>query len=230
MQLSDRLSKIVSMVTKGLRVADVGTDHGYVPIALVRENISSKVIAMDVNKGPLLKAESNVKDAGLSEYIDLRLGDGLEALKPDEADCVVIAGMGGLLMQRILTDGEEVVNNLQEMVLSPQSDIHVIRRFIENHGFMIKEEAMLIEDGKFYTIIKAVKGSTDTYSDIELKFGRYLLMTKDEVLFSYLNKEKKLLTGILDNLKGKETASSINRVEEIAAELKHIEKALSYYD
>lgn len=230
MQLSDRLSKIVSMVTKGLRVADVGTDHGYVPIALVRENISSKVIAMDVNKGPLLKAESNVNDAGLAEYIDLRLGDGLCALKSDEADCVVIAGMGGLLMQRILTDGVEVVRNLQEMVLSPQSDIHEIRRFIETHGFMIKEEAMLIEDGKYYTIIKAVKGSTDTYSDTELKFGRYLLQAKDEVLFSYLNKEKKLLTGILDNLKSKETLSSINRADEIALDLKHIEVALSYYD
>ncbi len=230
MQLSDRLSKIVSMVTKGLNVADVGTDHGYVPIALVRENISSKVIAMDVNKGPLIKAESNVKEAGLSEYIDLRLGDGLEALKPDEADCVVIAGMGGLLMQRILTEGEDVVEKLQEMVLSPQSDIDVIRRFIEDHGFMIREEDMLIEDGKYYTIIKAVKGSADTYSDIELKFGRCLLQAKDDILFSYLNKQKKLLSGILDNLKEKGTASSINRAEEIATELKHIEKALSYYD
>ncbi len=230
MQLSNRLSRIVSMVTKGLRVADVGTDHGYVPITLVNENISCRVIAMDVNKGPLLKAESNVKEAGLSEYIDLRLGDGLSALKPDEADCVVIAGMGGLLMQRILTEGAAVVNNLKEMVLSPQSDIHVIRGFIEAHSFMIIEEVMLIEDGKYYTIIKAVRGSEDTYSDTELRFGRYLLQAKDEVLFSYLNKEKKLLTGILENIKGKETSSSIKRAEEIALDLKHIESALSYYD
>lgn len=230
MQLSDRLSKIVSMVTKGFRVADVGTDHGYVPIALVSEKISSKIIAMDVNKGPLLKAENNIKEAGLSGYIDLRLGDGLCALKPYEADCVVITGMGGLLMQRILTDGEAVVRTLKEMILSPQSDICVIRDFIEKHGFMIRNEIMLIEDGRYYTIIKAVKGSTDTYTETELEFGRCLLQARDEVLFSYLNKEKTLLLGILSNLKDNETEAAINRAEEIAAELKHIENALSYYD
>lgn len=230
MQLSDRLIKIASMVGSGLVVADVGTDHGYVPIALAGEKKSPRVIAMDVNRGPLKRAADNIEAAGLSDFIELRLGDGLEKLKPGEAECIVVAGMGGLLIKRILTDGIKAVASSKELVLSPQSDIMEVRRFIADNGFMISEEAMLIEEGKYYTVIKAVKGSESTYSDVELKFGRRLLESKDLVLKKYLLKEKMQYGRIYASLKNSMSDALLKRISEINLELEHIEEALTYYE
>lgn len=229
MQLSDRLMKIVSMVSGGMITADVGTDHGYVPIALAGNNKTNRIIAMDINKGPLERARQNIEEAGLSEYIELRLSDGLEKLMPGEAECIVIAGMGGLLMKRILSDGLNAMLAAGELVLSPQSDIDEVRSFVLQNGFDICDEAMLIDEGKFYTIIKAVKGSGDTYSDTELKFGKCLLTSKNEVLFTYLNKEKLTLEKILRGLEGNESEAAVKRCQEIICELRHIDDALSYY-
>lgn len=230
MQLSERLKSIISMVTEGMICADVGTDHGYVPISLIKEKKSPHVIAMDVNKGPLLKAEKNIKDAGFSEYIELRLSDGLEALKPGEAECVIISGMGGMLIKRILSDTPDVLNSVKEMILSPQSDIHEVRKYIGGNGFKIADENMLIDEGKYYTIIKAVRGEEDTYSDIELRYGRGLLNSKNEILYSWLIKRKKLLAGIMNDLKNQTSRSSIARAEEISSELMNIDEALTYYE
>ncbi len=230
MQLSERLKSIISMVTEGMICADVGTDHGYVPISLIKEKTSPHVIAMDVNKGPLLIAEKNIKDAGFSEYIELRLSDGLKALKPGEAECVIISGMGGVLIKRILSDTPDVLNSVKEMILSPQSDIHEVRKYIGGNGFKIADETMLIDEGKYYTIIKAVRGEEDTYSDIELRYGRRLLNSKNEILYLWLIKRKKLLAGIMNDLKNQTSRSSIARAEEISLELMNIDEALTYYE
>lgn len=230
MQLSDRLDKIVSMVSSGMVVADVGTDHGYVPIALAQQGKASKIIALDVNKGPLERAAANIEAAGLSDYIELRLSDGLEKIEPGTAECIVAAGMGGLLMKRILEDGIQTVAAAKELVLSPQSDISEVRKFIGDNFFRISEEVMLIDEGKYYTVIKAVKGSESTYTDIELKFGRRLLEAKDEVLQGYLLKEKIQLDRIYNNLQNNTSAASVRRLKEINMELENIYGALAYYE
>ena len=107
MNISKRLNRLAGMVTEGSRLTDVGTDHGYVPLCLCRQGRIPSAIAMDVNEGPLLRAKEHIREAELDAYIETRLSDGLSALNPGEADTVLIAGMGGNLMERILADGQE---------------------------------------------------------------------------------------------------------------------------
>ncbi len=156
MQLSLRLSAVARMVTEGNRLVDVGCDHGYLPVYLVLEKKIPGAIAMDVRKGPLSRAKEHIGEYGLGEYIETRLSDGLKALKEGEGDTLVMAGMGGPLMERILTDGEEVLKGFQELILQPQSDIRHFRRFLLDSGRVIVEEDIVLEDGKFYPMMKAV--------------------------------------------------------------------------
>ncbi|MGN0361543.1 MAG: tRNA (adenine(22)-N(1))-methyltransferase [Bilifractor sp.] len=155
-RMSRRLLAVASMVTPGNRVADIGTDHAYVPVYLVENGIAPAAIAMDVRKGPLARAEESVTEAGLSEQIALRLSDGMEKLMPGEADTAVIAGMGGMLICRILTAHPETTASLRELVLEPQSETEKVRRLITSGlGFVITDERMVCEDGKYYPVIRA---------------------------------------------------------------------------
>ena len=117
MQLSQRISSVASMVTAGNCLADVGTDHGYVPIYLYERKIIPRAIAMDVNKGPLERASLHIAESGMKGVIETRLSDGLAALKAGEADSIVIAGMGGPLMIRILSAYPEVTASAKELIL-----------------------------------------------------------------------------------------------------------------
>ena len=134
MQLSLRLSAIAGLVTRGNRLVDVGCDHGYLPVSLYLDGKIPGAIAMDVRKGPLSRAQEHISQYGLDAYIETRLSDGLEALKPGEGDTLVIAGMGGPLMERILTDGAEVRESFREMILQPQSDIPHFHRGGDGSG------------------------------------------------------------------------------------------------
>ena len=105
LQISKRLKAVAGFVGEGLVLADVGCDHGYIPIYLIQKKQIPKAIAMDVNQGPLLRAASHIQDWGLEAYIETRLSDGVKALEPGEAQSIVIAGMGGPLMEKIILEG-----------------------------------------------------------------------------------------------------------------------------
>ena len=155
MELSGRLQAVASLVTAGHRIADIGTDHAYIPIFLVQEGRSDSAIAMDVNEGPLKKAEEHVKESGMEGRIEMRLSDGLEKLEPGEADTAVIAGMGGPLMLRILKAYPKTVGSLRELVLQPQSETAKVRAFLLEEGFLFIQEDMVKDDGKYYPMMKA---------------------------------------------------------------------------
>ena len=157
MQLSLRLAAISKMVHGGNRLVDVGCDHGYLPVYLVLNKKIPSAIAMDVRKGPLLRAKEHVQQYGVSDYIELRLSDGLSALKAGEGDTLVIAGMGGPLMERILTEGKQVLDSFQELILQPQSDVCHFRHFIREQGWEIREEELILEDGKFYPMMRVTR-------------------------------------------------------------------------
>lgn len=140
MNISRRLNRLAELVTEGSRLADVGTDHGYVPLCLCREKKIPSAIAMDINEGPLKRAKSHIADAGLENYIETRLSDGLHELRGGEADTVLIAGMGGALMVRILTEGTRALMGVRELVLQPQSEIDEVRRWLCTHGWHIMKE------------------------------------------------------------------------------------------
>lgn len=156
MELSKRLQGVADLVSAGTIVCDVGCDHGYIPIWLVQNQICPKVIAMDRGAGPLGRARENVRAFCLEEYITLRLSDGVGSLEKGEADCLILAGMGGRLIIKILSEGMEKIRAMKEMVLQPQSEIAAVRRFLRESGFFIAEENMVYEDGKYYPMMRAV--------------------------------------------------------------------------
>ena len=152
--LSKRLQALCSMVTPGMRVVDVGCDHGFVSISLVQRGISPGVLAMDVRKGPLSRAQEHIEEYGYTEYIETRLSDGLQEYREGEADCLICAGMGGRLMMRILTESREKAYQLQELILQPQSELPVFRKFLRAEGYRLLDENILCEDGKYYFMMK----------------------------------------------------------------------------
>lgn len=227
MQLSQRLSSVASMVTAGNCLADVGTDHGYVPIYLYERNIIPHAIAMDVNKGPLERATLHIAESGMKEAIETRLSDGLAALKPGEADSVVIAGMGGPLIIRILSAYPETTESLKELILQPQSEIPEVRIWLYENGYEIVEEHMVFEDGKYYPMFKAVKNpQAEKLSDLEYKFGKLSVLGEKDVLKAYLVREVANKQNILNKLMEENSEKSKGRAEEMKALLAELEEML----
>lgn len=154
--LSERLRAVASMVTPGSRVCDVGCDHGFVSIWLVEQNVSPRVLAMDVRVGPLGAAGRHVAQRGLESLIETRLSDGLHNYEIGEADSLICAGMGGRLMMRILGEEKAKTDSFTELILQPQSEIMQFRRWLREQGLRITDEKMVEEDGKFYPMMRAV--------------------------------------------------------------------------
>ena len=228
MQLSERLSSVASMVTAGNCLADVGTDHGYVPIYLYERNVIPRAIAMDVNQGPLERARLHIAEYGYQEAIETRLSDGLAALKAGEADSVVIAGMGGPLMIRILSAYPEVTASLKELILQPQSEIKEVRIWLYEQGYEIVEEHMVFEEGKYYPMFKAVKNAAaKPLLELEDKFGRFEVLQEPEVLKAYLRREIAGKKAILQKLSEEKTEKSLGRAEEIRQLIAEFEEMLS---
>ena len=226
-QLSKRLLAAAGMVTKGNIVADVGCDHAYTSIYLCQAGIAPKVIAMDVNKGPLVGAKAHVEEAGLSENIDIRLSDGLQRLIPGEADTVLLCGMGGLLMIKILSDYPQATASLKELILQPQSEVGEVRAFLHKQGYEIIEEHMLKEDGKFYVMMRAVKSEVPQAYETECDYvyGKLLLEEKNPVLLEYLDREHRLRADVLKALAGQDTENARARKESLVGEFSLIEEA-----
>lgn len=199
-RLSERLKLVAAFVPQGSRIADIGTDHAYVPIYLAEQGRIASALAMDVKEGPLKRAREHIAGYKGDCPIQARLSDGLKELKAGEADTVIIAGMGGELEISILDAGRHVWDSVKTWILSPQSDLDKVRRFLADHGFLIDREAMLKEDGKFYTVMSVSRGTMSYEKEIYYLYGKRLLEKKDPVLEEYLKKEEGRLMGILEQL------------------------------
>lgn len=231
--LSKRLSANASFVTPGNRLADVGTDHGYIPIALVQEGKIPSALAMDVNPGPLERAKEHIQEFHLESYIHTRLSDGVQSLHPGEADSVLIAGMGGALTVKILQEGEEVLKTVKELILQPQSEIDKVRRYLEQAGYRITKEDMVWEEGKYYPVMRAEAGEMHYDCEIFYHYGKLLLENAHPILRKYLQQRKELCEQILEKLNrdGKAEERTRERIWEIKEEMQRIHRALTdYYD
>ena len=234
--LSDRLQAVADMVTKGNIVCDVGCDHGFVPIYLIRQGISPKVIAMDVNEGPLKRAREHIDEYGVEEYIETRLSDGLHSFREGEADSLICAGMGGRLLMRILQEDDVKTASFKELILQPQSELEQFRCFLRNQGYMIVDENIIEEDGKFYPMMKAVKGEKERLNELlwwqqmEDRYGAVLLQKKSIVLHRYLEKEKQTYEEILKKLNGHvaDEDKKNSRYEEIQKKLRDCVCVMEY--
>lgn len=225
-----------SLVTEGNRLADVGTDHGYIPIYLLLQKKIKSAIAMDINKGPLQRAKEHISLYELGDYIETRLSDGVAALQPGEADSILIAGMGGGLVMHILEEGKEVCKQAKELILQPQSEIDRVRAYLRKEGYEFLQEEMVLEDEKFYPIMKVhytgaeQKISTELWEIYNL-YGGLLLEKKHPVLKTFLLREKEIYAGIAENLKKQETSEKIlKRMEEVEEIRRNNEKALCFFE
>lgn len=226
--LSDRLFEIAQMVSKGLNVADIGCDHAYLSIYLVRENIVPKAIACDINKGPIDIAKNNIEVAGLTKKIDVRLANGLAGIKPGEAQSIVIAGMGGPLIVDILSQGKDVTDKAKELILEPQSEVSKVRHYLEDNGFCIISESFICDENKFYPIIKAVHGRMELEEEMYYMYGKILIHEANPVLYEYLVKCKKQLSDIIKSLERTcESQSAQRRLNDLRDELGICEKAIA---
>ncbi|MBP3872375.1 MAG: SAM-dependent methyltransferase [Lachnospiraceae bacterium] len=226
MVLSDRLMAVSMMVTEGHRLADIGTDHAFVPIFLAESGRIPCAIAMDVNTGPLERARANIISHALEDRIHTRLSDGLSALGSDEADTVLIAGMGGGLCVRILGMRDNLCHEVKELVLQPQSEIEAVRRYLERSGWMITNERIVFEDGKYYTVMRCVPGRM-TLTDIQARYGPVLLRERSEVWTEFLDWRKRVLEKNLSALNRSGTERGAARRVEVLKELEELETLLS---
>lgn len=241
MGLSLRMQRVADMVELCERVADIGCDHGYVSIYLVEQGIAGHVLAMDVRKGPLSRAEANIRQKQLQTRIECRLSDGLERLQPGEADTILLAGMGGPLMIDILTKGSNKRLGTETLILQPQSDIPEVRRYLHRIGYEITAEDMLQEDGKYYTVMKAKPSASDTatdadtdtdklWSEAEEQYGKLLLEEQSPVLKQYLEREERQLTQLQEQLNHQATEKANQRLAELQELLKWNREAQGYYE
>lgn len=230
MELSRRLQAVADFVSDGVVLADVGTDHGYIPIYLLQQGRIPKAIAMDVNKGPLQRAQEHLEAYKLADKAETRLSDGTSALQVGECECVVIAGMGGALTIRIMENGRDVFKSLKEFILQPQSELGKVRKYLQENEYCVVAENMVFEDGKFYPMMKVVNGKTASYSEMELQYGKYLLAEKHPVLQEFLKKEASTKEQILHNLNVEAGEHIRTRYEEVQTELALIHKALACYE
>ena len=173
-KLSNRLQAVARQIPAGLRVADVGTDHGYLPVYLVVNDIAPKVIASDRGKRPLDSARQLISLLSLENQIDVRLGDGLSVLQPDEAEVICLAGMGGVAIKEIISAGLPLAQAAKRLVLQPQRNVPAVRRFLVSNGFKIVAEDLAEDDGFYYEII-AVEPGLMELTEQEADFGPLLL-------------------------------------------------------
>lgn len=213
------------MVNKSNSVADIGTDHAYVPVYLILNNLASRAIAMDINKGPLNRADENIKKFNLSDKIETRISDGLKELKNGEADTVIIAGMGGILINNILENDKDRLSSVKNYVLQPMTAVYETRKYLALNGFKITDERLAKEDEKIYTIISATRGKTNIKNEIDYYIGEKLIANKDENLPELLDGkiyEYEKAIKSMKNTKNTETKKKREYFEYLLKELKKI--------
>lgn len=205
-KLTERLAAIAGEIRQGEKVLDIGTDHGYLPLALWEKGISPHVIMSDISPGSLKKAEENCRHFFPETTFDIRLGSGLETVEKGEADCAVLAGMGGILIRDILAEDKNKSLAFKKIILQPRNNIGILRYWLLNNGFHISNE-QLVREGKYICeILTAVPGeravSRNLGEDrIEYQYPHTLIDFKgpltEEYLQGKLNKEKSILEGMM---------------------------------
>jgi tRNA (adenine22-N1)-methyltransferase len=227
-RLSNRLKAVASFVNEGAVVADIGSDHAYLPCFLLHTKKVEKAIAGEVAKGPYESAVKNVRREGFSKAITVRLADGLFAIEENDAvDTVTIAGMGGPLIATILESGKERLTQVKRIITQPNIYSRAIREWAVSNGWKIINEHILKEDGKIYEIIVMEKGQA-AYGELELMAGPFLLTTKTDVFIEKWESELSEWNRVLDSLeKTTETAAIKTKKAQLTRHIELVGKVLA---
>lgn len=204
MQLPERLQAIADQVPSCESMADIGCDHGYLPIYLIQTGRVQRAYAMDVNPGPLDQAKKHIDACGLGECMECRLSNGLAQLEAGEVQTVTIAGMGGMLIAQLLEEASpEVLQSLETLIVQPQTEPDVVRRKLHEKGFRIENEAMVYDRGKRYIICRAVHGE-EQYEDSEYAYGRLLYQNRDPQFKELLERKLESLKDWMEKTQSRE--------------------------
>lgn len=228
-KLPGRMSTISNLVGEVDTLADIGCDHAYISIDLIKKNKVKRIIATDLREGPLKRAERNIREEGISDRIELRLCSGLSKIRPYEVNAILISGMGGILVRDILREGYEVVKTVNTLILEPQSDLRLVRAYLREIGFNIKEEVMLKEAGKYYQLMVAERGNSNIKAEFlsEDEFGPCLIKNNNPVLREFLKERKIHFENILQDERFlKSQTDTKDRINFIKNELALVNEAL----
>lgn len=225
-KLSKRLQQISNFIPLGTRVADIGTDHALLPCYLVQERISPRAIAVDVNEGPLEFARRQVKSLLLADLVSIRLGDGLRVLEPGEVETVIIAGMGGSTIRKILNASPQVVKKLQRLILQPNTGAELIRSWALENNWKIVDEEIVLEDNHYYEIIVLEPGVMTLEDDIYLLLGPKLVEKYHVHLIPYLKIQEQAEQEILKQLEKSNREETKKKAEAIKNKWKKVRQVI----
>jgi tRNA (adenine22-N1)-methyltransferase len=228
MQLSKRLQKIADKVPPSVKVADIGTDHGYVPVYLIENKIAQTVIATDISSKSIKKAEVIIKNHRVEDKIYTRVGDGLLPLEIGEVDTVIIAGMGGVLIGNMLKDGLDIAEKIDTFILQPMMGQEKLRHYLLNNGFAIEDEVLVYEDKKFYEVMVARHGSQTVEDDIYYEIGYNLIVNHDPYLPKFIYKKMDKTKKLISHLEKQDTQTAKKRMDELKTRLLKYEEVYGW--
>ncbi len=206
MSFGARLECLAQMLPSPMRIADIGTDHAYLPVLLANKGMVVKAVAGDIVIGPCEAARRTVDKYNYGELITVRQGNGLAVVEPGEVDAVFIAGMGGKTIAEILEQKPLVVEQLKCLVLQPMNEAEHLRKYLAEHGWKLVREELVQEGGKIYAVILAMQGVEPTHSEVEYEVGPLILTNKSLLLEAYLQELVKRYSLLLEQMGRSEAA------------------------
>jgi len=220
LNLNPRLQKIAELIPEAESLADIGTDHAYIPIFACQSGKVKHAIASDIKLGPIARAADNIKKFGLGGDITVRIGPGLQTVAPGEAEIIVIAGMGGILISEILEHSKETVSRAKLLILQPMTAAAELRDYIAANSFTALDEYLAREEDKLYNIITVVPGGSTEYTEKERILGRNIEKTSPEDLEEYCTRLKEKFEKRISGLRASKLAGNAEKAEEIEQQMK----------
>ncbi len=231
--LPRRLKAAADLIPRCDTACDIGCDHGYLSVYLLQHEKAGRMIAMDVNSGPLERAKSSAALFGVTSQMEFRLSDGLTQVKPGEADFFICAGMGGKLIMKIMSDHPQITASMKGALLQPQSDIRAVRRFVYETGWHIEQEDIVFEEdggekevGKYYPMFLIRPGNERMPSKEELKFGSLAKQKSPKVLRDFLRYQVKVRQTALQQIRNSDTERARERLLKLEEEIREIKAIL----
>ena len=224
-----RLQSAIPYVAKGAVVADIGTDHAYLPIELVKRGIAKRAIACDINRGPIERAAEHVREAGLENQIDTLQTDGLVGVEAYSPDHILIFGMGGELIARILSDADWIKNDAITLVLQPMTRAETLRRWLLSTGFSIVGETVSFEDQYYQTVCARFGGVPESYTEGELMIGKHYKKEMIPHLIGLIGRRIEVLTAAAEGKKkgNQDTSAEESLIGELSGYLTRLKEEKS---
>ena len=227
-RLDDRLKSVADFIPPCEVFLDVGTDHAYLPVYLLKNGISKFAVASDLRKGPLDSAKKTALSFGVTDKISLRLGSGFETVREGEVQAAAVAGMGGILISELLKTSENIVKKIETIVLQPMTAVYELRVFLYQNGFTIADEVLAKDGNKIYTVMKVhphEEQESEPLSEAELYIGRHILKKDGEIYREFkkrqLHKLKKQILGMEKSLSS-ENRTRLSEIKKLYEDIKNL--------